>query len=126
MDDSDESLDAVMADETSSNSDVAVGSDQMMLEVITLQDLAGNWTVSSRLTGFLKISNEQIKSKEIVADGRVLVTLAVIAWLRKHYGHRQDEWEMIETKAVMWLGQQGLQRPVEELIILVTEKMLTA
>ncbi|XP_052281441.1 von Willebrand factor A domain-containing protein 5A-like isoform X2 [Dreissena polymorpha] len=126
MEDSDESLDAVMADETSSNSKVAVGSDQMMLEVITLQELAGNWTVSSRLTGFLKISNEQLKSKEIVADGTVLVTLAVIAWLRKHYGHRQDEWEMIETKAVMWLGQQGLQRPVEELIKLVTEKMLTA
>ncbi|XP_052281439.1 von Willebrand factor A domain-containing protein 5A-like isoform X2 [Dreissena polymorpha] len=126
MDFSDKSLDAVMADKTSSNSDVAVGSDQMMLEVITLQELAGNWTVSSRLTGFLKISNEQLKSKEIIADGTVLLTLAVIAWLRKHYGHRQDEWEIIETKAVMWLGQQGLQRPVEELITLVTEKMLTA
>ncbi|XP_052237802.1 von Willebrand factor A domain-containing protein 5A-like [Dreissena polymorpha] len=105
---------------------VSVGSDQMMLEVITLQELAGNWTVSSRLTWFLKISNEQLKSKEIVADDTVLVTLVVIAWLRKHYGHRQDEWEIIETKAVKWLGQQGLQRPVEELITLVTANMLTA
>ncbi|XP_052814966.1 von Willebrand factor A domain-containing protein 5A-like isoform X2 [Mya arenaria] len=101
-----------------------VSSDEVMLNVITLQKLGGNWSNTTELASLLQIPEDRLKSTDIIKDCDVLATLIVVSWLRSKYTHRQEEWQMIETKALAWLGQQNLEKPVEELLSLVADSVL--
>ncbi|WAQ96448.1 VWA5A-like protein [Mya arenaria] len=102
----------------------AVSSDEVMMNVITLQKLGGNWSNTTQLANLLQIPEDLLKSTDIIKDCDVLATLIVLSWLRSKYAHRQEEWQMIETKALAWLGQQNLEKPVEELLSLVADSVL--
>lgn len=52
----------------------------------------------------------------------MLVTLVVVAWLRKYCSARHDEWQIIETKALKWLGNKKLDHSVDDLLAKVTDK----
>lgn len=77
-----------------------------MLEIIGLQQLTGYWKHTNNLKLLLHVSDHMInmiKSSNVLQDEDVIITLAVIAWLRSKFNKRHDEWEMIEKKAVNWL-----------------------
>jgi hypothetical protein len=47
----------------------------------------------------------------------------VLAWLRKQFSQRQEEWQMIEAKALAWISTQSPRFTTEEHIKHTTEMM---
>ncbi|WAQ96449.1 VMA5A-like protein [Mya arenaria] len=111
-------------DDSLGKSSSGLSSDEVMMNVITLQKLGGNWSNTTQLASLLQIPEDMLKSTDINEDCDVLATLIVLSWLRSKYAHRKEEWQMIETKALAWLGQQSLKKPVEELLTLVADSVI--
>jgi hypothetical protein len=49
----------------------------------------------------------------------------VLAWLRKQFSQRQEEWQMIEAKALVWISIQSQSFTTEEHIKHTREVMWT-
>jgi hypothetical protein len=49
----------------------------------------------------------------------------VLAWLHKQFSQRQEEWQMIEAKALAWISTQSPSFTTEEHIKHTTEVMWT-
>ncbi|XP_053392399.1 von Willebrand factor A domain-containing protein 5A-like isoform X2 [Mercenaria mercenaria] len=90
--------------------------DDQMMAVISLQQLRGQWNVSDKLLQLLGIAKEDIEKLDFTKDQSVVCTVIVLCWLRKQFSHRQEEWQMIETKALAWISSQNLNTPTEDLI----------
>ncbi|XP_053392403.1 von Willebrand factor A domain-containing protein 5A-like isoform X2 [Mercenaria mercenaria] len=98
-------------------------SDDAMLSVIALQQLHGRWELSDTLLTLLEVTMEDFGQLNFSDDPYVVCTVIVLCWLRKQFSHRQEEWQMIETKALAWLASHNLS-PSEEDIIQQTTKSL--
>ncbi|XP_052777471.1 von Willebrand factor A domain-containing protein 5A-like [Mya arenaria] len=115
---------------TDKNADVlqkssfGLSSDEVMMNVITLQEMGGNWSNITQLAVLLEIPEDRLQTIDIIKDCGVLATLIALSWLRRKCADRQEEWQIIETKALAWLGQQSLENPVEELLTLVADSVL--
>ena len=54
----------------------------------------------------------------------MVITMAVIAWLRSKFTKRHDEWEMIEKKALTWLSSKiDKDKTLEEFIDEIKQKL---
>ncbi|XP_060569603.1 von Willebrand factor A domain-containing protein 5A-like, partial [Ruditapes philippinarum] len=95
-----------------------------MISVIGLQQLHGQWNVSDQLLQLLSVTKEDVVDKLTFSkDSSVVCTVLVLAWLRKQFSHRQEEWQMIEAKALVWISTQSPSFTTEEHIKHTTEMM---
>ena len=77
--------------------------------VIILQQANGTWTLSKSLASFLSVDVEVMKDAipDICSDHpEIWATALVVTVLRMKFLSRQDEWELVVTKADDWLKRQ--------------------
>ncbi|KAL3888724.1 hypothetical protein ACJMK2_001087 [Sinanodonta woodiana] len=92
-------------------------SSQRMMDVIRLQTFQGSWHFERELLNLLDADAVNLKLVIPLQNDDVVSTVTVIAWLRKYHSDKRDEWQMLETKALLWLEGLGLPgQPVEDLI----------
>ncbi|XP_060569595.1 von Willebrand factor A domain-containing protein 5A-like isoform X2 [Ruditapes philippinarum] len=97
-----------------------------MISVIGLQQLRGQWNMSDQLLQLLDVTKEDVVDKLTFSkDSSVVCTVLVLAWLRKQFSQRQEEWQMIEAKALAWISSQNPSFTSEEHIKHTTEVMWT-
>ncbi|XP_060602110.1 uncharacterized protein LOC132755284 isoform X2 [Ruditapes philippinarum] len=97
-----------------------------MISVIGLQQLHGQWNMSDQLLQQLDVTKEDVVDKLTFSkDSSVVCTVLVLAWLRKQFSQRQEEWQMIEAKALAWISTQSPSFTTEEHIKHTREVMWT-
>ncbi|XP_060570846.1 von Willebrand factor A domain-containing protein 5A-like [Ruditapes philippinarum] len=104
---------------------VLVMDDDQMMTVLSLQQFQGQWIISAELLQLVGIVQEDVEKMDISKDLSVVCTAIVLGWLMEMYPHRQDEWQMIETKALSWMSSQSQITPVEEVIQQTTQAFWT-
>lgn len=97
--------------------------DDVLMAVIELQQLQGQWKVSDTLLQFLDVDVVAVSSIKCISEPSVVCTVVVISWLRRHYPHRKNEWQMIEIKALKWLESQNLPSSTDDIIMKVTQEL---
>ncbi|XP_060603769.1 von Willebrand factor A domain-containing protein 5A-like [Ruditapes philippinarum] len=97
--------------------------DDQMMTVLSLQQFQGQWMISAELLQLVGIVQEDVEKMDISKDQSIVCTAIVLGWLMEMYPHRQDEWEMIETKALSWMSSHSQTTPVEEVIQQTTQAL---
>ena len=78
-----------------------------LLQVITLQNASGFWTLVPGLTTVLgKTCQELAKSKPPSVTEKVWATILALIWLHAFKMDAQDEWQLLAVKAVSWVHAQ--------------------
>ncbi|XP_055997224.1 von Willebrand factor A domain-containing protein 5A-like isoform X2 [Ostrea edulis] len=73
-----------------------------MMQLIEKQKFDGSWQLDN-LSSMLNKPEEEIQGSSIVKDTDVWATALAIAFLKKEFPDKKDEWEMIVEKALNWL-----------------------
>ncbi|KAL4230179.1 von Willebrand factor A domain-containing protein 5A [Mactra antiquata] len=89
-----------------------------MLNVISMQEIDGQWKQSQSLLKLLDVTKEHVDKLKYSTDMDVIYTVLAVSWLRYHYPGRQEEWQMIEAKALAWLSKSDINSSIEENITL--------
>uniref|UniRef100_A0A8D0L9T1 VWFA domain-containing protein n=1 Tax=Sphenodon punctatus TaxID=8508 RepID=A0A8D0L9T1_SPHPU len=78
--------------------------DSPYLSLVSLQNADGSWVLDATLTALLGPSEAEATGKmpAQVSPG-VWATVLAVLWLHAHAAEQQDEWQLLETKALGWL-----------------------
>ncbi|NXX97769.1 VMA5A protein, partial [Centropus bengalensis] len=79
-------------------------------ELVALQNVDGSWALSSGLASVLEVDEAEIKGKMPgeVTEPSIWATVLAVTWLHRHDKRSQDLCELLEAKAVTWLGSQAV------------------
>ncbi|WQF79263.1 Putative von Willebrand factor, type A, VIT domain, von Willebrand factor A-like domain superfamily [Colletotrichum destructivum] len=79
--------------------------------IVSVQHSSGFWTYSDGLMSLLGVSERDLRPAVVDVVGNrfspvLMLTVAVVAFLRKNLAHERDSWEMMEEKAMAWLNTE--------------------
>ncbi|XP_053310725.1 von Willebrand factor A domain-containing protein 5A-like [Spea bombifrons] len=80
-----------------------------LLNLISLQNADGSWTLNSKLAAVLGVTEKAIKEKQPaqVTDDTVWGTVLAVIWLHASCSEQRDEWELLEGKSLSWLKSRA-------------------
>lgn len=91
--------------------------EKRMMLLIDKQEFDGSWKFDDEILNILHCSAEEIKKACKTENIDVWMTALAVAWLRVYQANKEEEWELLEQKAVSWIISQKADGETTENII---------